>query len=91
MWRRLQEAMYYRGFVRRASESNASFLCRREGATYSLPISSEGLVNGEVCDEENRTLTLEYGKFYHMQIVKKITNDSYSIFDVEASLIRGWA
>ena len=55
--------------------------------TYILPLESgyKHSVNGKQYDETSNTLALERGKFYIVETAKSVTNERYSIFDIDVS------
>lgn len=62
-------------------------------ATFSLPVVNDNyqaFIDGKEYDETSNTISLENGKFYHLEIAEVITNEGYSIFDVDTSTLRAW-
>ena len=64
-----------------------------EESTVGLPVASDEyqvFIDGKACDETNRVITFENGKFYHLEIAEVVTDEQYSIFDVDASVLGAW-
>lgn len=65
----------------------------KDTPTYSLPIMGEdyeSFVNGEKYDDTSNVLNLDGGRFYLVEHIETITNDGYSIFDIDVSMLDVW-
>ena len=61
-----------------------------ETPTFTLPQVSDdyqAFIDGKAYDGTNNVITLENGKFYRLEMAKVVTNEQYSIFDVDASTL----